>query len=96
MGRPLGVRVLRVGCRRAEAGQNPLRTGSAVHLEQDGIALAALHHASRALAELTSDSVYDVEFAEVAAGGDVAAFIDDSLRFTRAAYAIAHTVTERG
>ena len=59
-------------------------------------ALAALHHASRALAELTSDSVYDVEFAEAAAGGDVAAFIDDSLRFTRAAYAIAHTVTERG
>ncbi|KMO69832.1 hypothetical protein [Mycolicibacterium chlorophenolicum] len=59
-------------------------------------ALAALHNASMSLAELTSNHVYDVEFAEGHAGGDAAAFIDDSLRSTRAAYSIAHTVTERG
>ena len=59
-------------------------------------ALAALDQANAALAELTSDHVYDVEFAESHAGGDVAAFIDDSLRYTRAAYAIAYSITERG
>lgn len=59
-------------------------------------ALSALHNASTSLAELTSNHLYDVEFAEGHDGGDVAAFIDDSLRFTRAAYAITHTITERG
>ena len=59
-------------------------------------ALAALAKASTAIAELTSNQVYDTEFAEGHDGADVAAFIDDSLRYTRAAYAIAHTVTERG
>lgn len=59
-------------------------------------ALAALHNASISLAELTSNHVYNVEFAEGHDGGNVAAFIDDSLRFTRAAYAITHTITERG
>ena len=59
-------------------------------------ALAALTHAHVAIAALTSDKVYDVEFAEAAAGHDVATFVADSLRFSRAAYAIAHSVTERG
>jgi hypothetical protein len=59
-------------------------------------ALAALAKASTAIAELTSNRVYDVEFAEGHDGADVAAFIDDSLRYSRAAYAIAHTITERG
>jgi hypothetical protein len=59
-------------------------------------ALAAPHKASAAIADLTSDGVYDVEFAEGHDGADIAAFIDDSLSNTRAAYAIAHTITERG
>ncbi len=59
-------------------------------------ALAALDQASSALGELTSDHVYDVEFAEGRDGDDVAKFLDDSLRYTRAAYAIAHTITSRG
>lgn len=59
-------------------------------------ALAALAKASTAIAELSSNQVYDVEFAEGHDGADVTAFIDDSLRYTRAAYSIAHTITERG
>lgn len=59
-------------------------------------ALAALDQASSALGELTSDHVYDVEFAEGHDGADVEKFLDDSLRFTRAAYAIAHAITSRG
>lgn len=57
-------------------------------------ALAALQQASTTINELCSDQVYDVEFAEGHDGGDVAAFIADSLRYTRAAYTIAHDVTE--
>jgi len=59
-------------------------------------ALAALHDASISLAELTSNHVYDAEFADTHNGGDVAALIDDSQRFTRAACAITHIITERG
>lgn len=79
-------------------------TDQAMHIDERRIALttalntalAALRNASMALAELTSNHVYDVEFAEGHDGGDVAAFIDDSLRFTRAAYTIAADITERG
>jgi hypothetical protein len=58
-------------------------------------ALAALAQASTAIAALTSNQVYDVEFAEDPAGADVAAFLADSLRFTRAAYATTRDVTQR-
>lgn len=58
-------------------------------------ALAALHQASITIKELCSDQVYDVEFAETHAGDDVTAFLRDSLRYTRAAYTIAHDITER-
>lgn len=63
-------------------------------ITQLNTALAALHQASTTINELCSDQVYDVEFAETPAGGDVAAFIADSLRYTRAAYTIAHDITE--
>ena len=59
-------------------------------------ALAALDEASRAWAELTSNQLYDIEFAETRTGEDVGAFLDDSSRYTRAAYAITHRITERG
>ncbi|SOJ57004.1 hypothetical protein MSIMFB_04482 [Mycobacterium simulans] len=57
-------------------------------------AMTALAQARTAITALTSNQVYDVEFAEGVAGGDVAAFVADSLRFTRAAYAITHETTE--
>lgn len=58
-------------------------------------ALGALTQAASAIAALTSDRIYDVEFAEGAAGPDVAAFVADSLRLTRAAYTLTREVTER-
>ena len=58
-------------------------------------ALTALAQAKTAITALASNQIYDVEFAEDAAGPDVAAFLADSLRFTRAAYAITHATTER-
>lgn len=57
-------------------------------------AVNALTNAQRALAALMSDQVYDVEFVEGATGVDLTAFIDDSLRFTRAAYRGASEVTD--
>jgi hypothetical protein len=57
-------------------------------------ALAALTRASTSLSALMNNQVYDVEFAEGTIGTDVAAFLDDSLRFTRAAYARTREVTD--
>lgn len=56
-------------------------------------ALGTLAQANSAITALASDQVYDVEFAEGSTGSDVAGFVADSLRFTRAAYALTHTVT---
>jgi hypothetical protein len=58
-------------------------------------ALSALTQASTAISALTSNQVYDVDFAEDVAGNDVAAFVADSMRLTRAAYAITRDVTDR-
>jgi hypothetical protein len=86
----------------AELAEDDYYTDHAIEVDQRRItmttalntALAALDQASTALAALTSNPVYDVEFAE---GHDGAAkFLDDSLRYTRAAYAIAHAITSRG
>lgn len=58
-------------------------------------ALAALDRAAKSVAVLRSNQIYDVEFAEGTAGSDIASFITDSLRNTRAAYTIAHDISER-
>lgn len=58
-------------------------------------ALAALTGAHTAVSALLSDQVYDVEFSEATTGEDVAAFITESLRLTRAAYALIQHVTDR-
>jgi hypothetical protein len=88
----------------AELAEDDFYTDHAIEVDQRripmttalNIALAALDQASTALAALTSNPVYDVEFAEGHDGADVAKFLDDSLRYTRAAYAIAHAITSRG
>jgi hypothetical protein len=58
-------------------------------------ALSSLDRAAKSIAVLRSNQIYDVEFAEGTAGSDVASFLTDSLRNTRAAYSIAHDITER-
>ena len=55
-----------------------------------GATLAAMQRAQTILAELCSNAVYDVELAE--GPGDVASFLHDSLRNTRAAYTIVHGI----
>lgn len=47
------------------------------------------------MAQLRSNSVYDVEFVEGRDGRDVATFLDESIRHTRAAYAVVHTVIDQ-
>ena len=58
-------------------------------------AVKALQNATRTLEQLRSNSVYDVEFTDGRDGRDVAAFLDDSIRNTRAAYAVVHTVIDQ-
>jgi len=57
-------------------------------------AVKALQHATHTLEQLRSNR-YDVEFADGRDGRDVATFLDDSIRNTRAAYAVVHTVIDQ-
>lgn len=57
-------------------------------------ALNALTRARSSLTALISNQVYDTEFAEGATGIDLTAFLDDSLRFTRAAHLLTREVTD--
>lgn len=57
-------------------------------------AVNALTNAQRSLAALMSNQIYDIEFAEGATGLDLTAFIDDSLRFTRASARLVSEVTD--
>jgi hypothetical protein len=64
-------------------------------LAQLSDAVKALQNASSVLERLRSNAIYDVEFVEGRDGRDVAAFLDDSIRNTRAAYAVVHTVIDQ-
>ena len=58
-------------------------------------AVKALQNAARTLEQLRSNTIYDVEFVDGRDGHDVATFLDDSIRNTRAAYAVVHTVIDQ-
>jgi hypothetical protein len=58
-------------------------------------AVKALQKAASSLEQLRSNTIYDVEFVDGRDGRDVATFIDDSIRNTRAAYAVVHTVIDQ-
>lgn len=58
-------------------------------------AVKALQKAASSLAQLRSNNVYDIEFVDGRDGRDVATFLDDSIRHTRAAYAVVHTVIDK-
>ncbi|MUL48386.1 hypothetical protein FZI85_27735 [Mycobacterium sp. CBMA293] len=64
-------------------------TGELAQILSTGMAAATT------LRDLQSNSVYDVELCECTAGDDVQKFIDDAMRFTRAAYTVLHDLTER-
>lgn len=58
-------------------------------------AVKALEQAAGSLGQLRGNTIYDVEFADGRDGRDVATFLDDSIRQTRAAYAVVHTVIDK-
>ncbi|HUO37744.1 MAG TPA: hypothetical protein VMU34_07870 [Mycobacterium sp.] len=58
-------------------------------------AVKALQKAASSLEQLRSNAVYDVEFVDGRDGRDVATFLDDGIRYTRAAYAVVHTVIDQ-
>ena len=58
-------------------------------------AVKALQKAASSLEQLRSNTIYDVEFVDGRDGRDVATFLDESIRNTRAAYAVVHTVIDQ-
>lgn len=57
-------------------------------------AVTAMQQAAGSLEHLRGAALYDVEFAEGRDGRDIAALLDDGIRLTRAAYAMAHTAID--
>jgi hypothetical protein len=57
--------------------------------------IEALQHAAASLDRLRSTVIHDIEFVDGRDGGDVATFLDDSIRYGRAAYAVVHTVIDQ-
>jgi len=57
--------------------------------------LKALQRAAAGVAELRSNAVHDIELVDGRDGRDLATFIDDSIRFVRAAYAVMHAIIDK-
>ena len=57
--------------------------------------IQSMQRAAASLEQLRSTSIYDAEFVEGRDGGDVSTFLDDSIRYARAAYAVVHTVIDK-
>ena len=57
--------------------------------------IQAMQRAAEALDQLRSNSIADAEFVHGRDGGDVSTFLDDSIRYARAAYAVVHTVIDK-
>jgi hypothetical protein len=64
-------------------------------LEHMAAGVKALQRATETLAQLRGNTIYDVEFVDGRDGRDVASFLDDSVRYARAAYAVVHTVIDK-
>jgi hypothetical protein len=64
-------------------------------LEHMAASVKTLQRAAATLDQLRSNTIYDVEFVDGRDGRDVATFLDDSIRYARAAYAVVHTVIDK-
>jgi hypothetical protein len=64
-------------------------------LDQLAAGLEALKRAGDGIAELRSNAVHDVDLVDGRDGRDLATFIDDSIRFGRAAYAVMHAIIDK-
>ena len=57
--------------------------------------LQAVERAAAGVTELRSSALQDAELVEGRDGGDVATFLDDSIRLGRAAYAVMHAIFDQ-
>ncbi|BBZ15350.1 hypothetical protein [Mycobacterium branderi] len=57
--------------------------------------ISAMQRAAATLEHLRSNHLHDIELIEGRDGRDVASFLDDSVRFGRAAYAVVHMVIDK-
>ena len=64
-------------------------------LEHMAAGIQALQRATATFEQLRGNAIYDVEFVEGRDGRDIAALLDDSIRYARAAYAVVHTVIDK-
>lgn len=64
-------------------------------LEHLGAGIQALQYGVVSLEQLRGNNISDFDFAEGRDGRDVAAFLDESIRYARAAYAVVHTVIDK-
>jgi hypothetical protein len=64
-------------------------------LEHLASGIQALQYGVVSLEQLRGNNISDFDFAEGSDGRDVAAFLDDAIRYARAAYAVVHTVIDK-
>jgi hypothetical protein len=57
--------------------------------------IQAMQRATATLNQLRSNTIHDIELVEGRDGRDVAAFLDDSIRYGRAAYAVVHAIIDK-
>lgn len=57
--------------------------------------IGTLQSAAATLTRLCSNTVYDVDFIDGRDGRDVATFLDDTIRYARATYAVVHAVIDK-
>jgi signal recognition particle GTPase len=54
-----------------------------------------MQRAATALEQLRSHQRYDIELVDGRDGRDIASFLDDSIRYGRAAYAVVHMIVDK-
>ncbi|PJE17958.1 MAG: hypothetical protein CK429_05445 [Mycobacterium sp.] len=69
-----------------------LRTNLLTHLSNG---VHTTQQALNTLQRLRDNDVYDTEFTDGRDGDDIAAFLNESIRYLRAAYAVVHTVIDK-
>ncbi|MDP7706923.1 hypothetical protein [Mycobacterium sp. TY815] len=69
-----------------------LRTNLLAHVANS---IGITQHALSSLRRLRDNDVYDTEFIDGRDGDDIGAFLNDSIRYLRAAYAVVHAVIDK-
>jgi hypothetical protein len=59
------------------------------------VGISAMQRAAVALEHLRCNHLYDIELVDSRDGHDIASFLDDSIRYGRAAYAVVHMIIDK-